>query len=269
MELNGTITAGTLISPWTATVQPLKYKTAEGDEKTDVVIVGGGIAGVTTAYNLTLQDKKVILVEDGYIGSGESGRTTAHLVTSLDDRYYNLERLHGKDGARLAAESHAKAIDFVEDAIRRENINCDFSRLKGYLFRHPSDDQGSLEKELEAAKRAGVAVQMLDHTPGIKNGNQSCLMFQQQAQLHMMKYLEGMCEAILKRGGKIYTETHAEKIDHTGVVTDKGHKIEADHIVVATNSPVNDMLAIHTKQMAYRSYVIAAKIPKGSVMQAL
>ncbi|MFL5764264.1 MAG: FAD-dependent oxidoreductase [Bacteroidia bacterium] len=268
MELNEDITAGSHLSVWTASVKPIRYSTLEKSEKTDVVIVGGGIAGVTTAYNLSLQGKKVILLEDGFIGSGESGRTTAHVVTCLDDRYYNLEHLHGTDGAKMAAESHAAAIEFVESAVEREKINCDFSRLAGYLFRHPSDDKDVLKKEYDAAIRAGVKVERLEETPGIR-GEGECLYFHGQAQFHILKYLKGLCEAIISRGGKIYTQTHADKIDANGVTTDRGYRVDAEHIVVATNSPVNDLRKIHTKQTAYRTYVIGAKIKKGSVLPAL
>lgn len=258
-------TAGRTLSVWTESVEPIKYQSLKQNLKTDVVIIGGGIAGVSVAYNLTLKGKKVVLVEDGFIGSGETGRTTAHLITSLDDRYYNLERLHGEDGARLAAESHSKAIDFIEDTIKKENIACEFERLNGYLFLHPTDKKDSLEREFDAAIKAGLKVEKLNHIPGIKDESGTCLLFPQQGQFHIMKYMKGLCEAIIKHKGDIYTETHAQKIDHTGVITDQGFTIEANHIVVATNSPVNDKFVIHTKQVGYRTYVIGAKIKKGNV----
>ena len=79
---------------------------SEGEEPMDAAVIGGGIAGLTTAYLLSKSGKKVAVIEDGYIGSGETGRTTAHITHALDDRYYNLEEKHGLDGARNAANSH-------------------------------------------------------------------------------------------------------------------------------------------------------------------
>src|SRR5256884_2707088 len=90
----------------------------------DVCIVGAGIAGMTTAYLLAREGKSVVVLDDGPIGGGMTARTTAHLVTALDDRYFELERLHGEDGARLAARSHAASINRVEQIITEEKIDC-------------------------------------------------------------------------------------------------------------------------------------------------
>lgn len=237
-------TSGNSLSIWTESTEPIRYEQLLENIKTDVVIVGGGIAGVSIAYNLLLSGKKVVIVEDGFIGSGETGRTTAHLVTALDDRYYIIEQQHGKDGAKLAAESHAKAIDFIEETIKKENIDCDFERLNGYLFLHPTDKKDSIDKEFEAAKRAGLKVEKLDFIPGLKHDPAPCIVFPNQAQFHILKYIAGVCHSIVRLKGEIYTETRAEKIDHTGVVTNKGFKIEADHVVVGFTygrRPVNTL----------------------------
>jgi Rieske Fe-S protein len=87
------------------------------DAVADVCVIGGGIAGLTTAYLLTQAGKAVIVVEDGGIGSGETGRTTAHLTMALDDRYFELAQLHGPKAAQLAANSHRAAIDLVESIV--------------------------------------------------------------------------------------------------------------------------------------------------------
>lgn len=260
--------SGSTTSYWIDSMEPIKYSPLKKNIKTDVIIVGGGISGISIAYNLALQGKKTVLIEDGYIGSGETGRTTAHLVTALDDRYYMLEQIHGENGAKLAAESHSKAIDFIEDTIRKEKIDCEFERLNGYLFLHPHDEEASLEKEFKAALKAGVDLEMLDNIPGM-NETGKCLSFHGQAQFHILKYLKGLCESIVRYKGEIYTETHAKLVDHTGVVTNDGYRIDADQIVIATNTPINDQFVIHTKQTAYRSYVIAAKIKKDILLKAL
>jgi len=131
---NPEFTSGSHLSYWTDSVSPIQFDNLKKNLEADVVIVGGGIAGVSVAYNLCMQGKKVVLVEDGSMGSGETGRTTAHLVTALDDRYYELERIYGEDNVKLIAQSHAKAIDFVEQTVKKEKIDCDFTRLDGYLF---------------------------------------------------------------------------------------------------------------------------------------
>lgn len=111
-----------------------------GDTRTDVCIVGAGIAGLTTAYLLAKEGRQVVVIDDGPTAGGETCRTTAHFVSALDDRFYNLESLHGEEGSRLAAESHAAAIDKIEQIAREEDIDCDFTRVDGYLFVPPGDD---------------------------------------------------------------------------------------------------------------------------------
>ena len=237
--------------------------------RTDVVIVGGGLAGITTAYCLCKAGKKVILVEDGKIASGETGRTTAHLVSALDDRYFDLESIFGEEDTRFVAESHIAAINFVETTIREENIDCDFERVDGYLFLHPSDKIESLRDEFEAAKRAGVKVSEASIIPGMKNYMGLSLKFPGQAQFHPLKYIHGLCDAIIRMGGRIFTDTHAEEINHEGIKSRDGYSIKADHVVVATNSPVNNTVAMHLKQTAHRTYVIAGLVKKGSLPRAL
>jgi hypothetical protein len=151
-------TSGNNKSSWYTNIEPIKSikltdnipsSLLEG-ELVDVAVIGGGIAGLTTAYLLSKSAKKVAVIEDGYIGSGETGRTTAHITHALDDRYYNLEEKHGLDGARNAANSHTAAIDLIESIINEEKINCDFERLDGFLFLDPTDRIESLNKELKS-----------------------------------------------------------------------------------------------------------------------
>lgn len=242
------------------------------DARADVCIVGAGIAGMTTAYLLSKEGKSVIVLDDGPIGGGMTGRTTAHLVNALDDRYFELERLHGEKGARLAARSHTAAIDRVEAIVKNEKIDCEFERLDGYLFVPPGDPKKILDDELEAALRAGLKLEKVERAPIDSYDTGAALRFPRQAQFHPLKYLAGLAQAIKQSGGSIYTETHASKIeggDRAVIETSGGAVVTADAVVVATNSPVNDLVAIHTKQAAYQTYVIGARVPRGSVNKAL
>src|ERR671915_2616987 len=126
------------------------------DLQTEVCVIGAGIAGVSTGYLLAKAGRRVVVLEDGAVGGGETGRTTAHLSNALDDRYHVLERLHGQEGARLAAASHAAAIDRIESIVGTESIACDFQRLDGYLFVPPGESLDILDAEFEAARRAGL-----------------------------------------------------------------------------------------------------------------
>src|SRR5450756_178645 len=158
--------AGDSISVWMATAQLPRFASLTANEQADVCIVGAGIAGLTTACLLGRAGKSVVVLDDGPIVSGETERTTAHLVTALDDRYFELERLHGEKGAHLAAESHAAAIDQIERIVADEKIACEFERLDGYLFVPPGDSSEVLQRELDAAHRVGLMdVEMTAQSP--------------------------------------------------------------------------------------------------------
>lgn len=260
----GVVSSGENISYWIDSVKPPEFSRLTQNVNTEVLVVGGGLAGLSTAYCLAKAGKKVVVVEDGVIGSGETGRTTAHITAALDDRYYEIESVFGQEKSRLAAESHNAAIKFIEEVIHEENAECDFRRVDGFLFLHPTDKEENLKKEFEATKRAGLNTEWLNETRFVSATNSPCIRFPQQAQFHIMKYLTTLANAITRMGGLIYTSTHAEKINIKGSICN-GHTVKSNHIVVATNSPVNDLVTMHTKQMPYRTYVIAAKVPKGKL----
>lgn len=262
-----TLTSGKHLSPWIDKNTQPRYTPLADNLTVDVVIIGCGLGGATAGYCLTQAGYTVAIVEDGNICSGETGRTTAQLVTALDDRYYELEKTFGEEKAKLIAQSHKQAIDFVEQTVQKEHIACDFQRVNGYLFKHPSDDEESLQKELDAANRAGLNVFEVDHAPDMLQPRRA-ICFPQQAQFHPVKYVEGLCKAITERGGKIYTNTRAVEFKDDGITTANGYTIKAKHTVVATNSPVNNKFSLHLMQYAYRTYVIGALIPKGSIAPA-
>ncbi len=268
--VNDNITSGENLSFWfSSSEQRLAFKQLNQDIETDILVIGGGISGLTTAYCLAKQGRKVTLVEDGFIGSGETGRTTAHLTCALDDRYFELEKTFDEHTAQLAANSHMAAIEWIENTVKLNNINCNFKRVDGYLFLHSSDTKETLEKEYDATKRAGLITEMLNSIPGIAaEEGKWCIKFSNQAQFHILLYLKGLADAFIQLGGKIYTQTKAENITTKGA-TANGFTLKANHIVVATNTPVNDWVTMHTKQWPYRTYVIAAKVLKEKLPYAL
>ncbi len=124
-------------------------------------VVGAGLAGLSTAYRLTREGVSVVVVDDGPIGVGQTGRTTAHLSNAIDDLYQTIEKIHGRDGARPAAESHTAAVDAIESIAAVEGIPFDFERLDGYLVPAPGESPGLLRRERDAARRAGLAIPIL------------------------------------------------------------------------------------------------------------
>ena len=184
-------------SIWAATAALPSFTPLEQNIHVDVCIVGAGISGLTTAYVLARAGKRVAVLDDGPVAGGMTQMTTAHITNQLDDRYFELEKLHGREGARLAADSHTAAIDRIETIVRQEGIDCDFARVDGYLFLAEGDRRDTLEHELEAAHRAGLrAVELLERAPFRSFDTGPCLRFPAQAQFHPLKYLSALAEEI-------------------------------------------------------------------------
>ncbi len=241
-------------------------------ERCDVCVVGAGIAGLSTAYQLARAGARVVVLEEGPIGRGETGRTTAHLSNALDDRYEWLERVHSPERAKLAAESHTAAIDCIEAICREESIDCGFERVDGFLFAHDAKHLAALDRELAAAERAGVVVEREGASCFSFSDTGPCLRFRGQAVFHPLRDLAGLARATLRWGGAIHTGMRVVDVESGApcrVVTDSGLAVLAERVVVATNVPIHARFAIHTKQTAYRSYVAAFEVPARSIPNAL
>lgn len=258
-------------SIWYATAEVPIFPPLPGNTSADVCVIGAGIAGLTTAYLLTKQGKKVILIDAMGVGSGETGRTTAHFFPP-DEWYADIEDKFGSPRAALVADSFTYAIATVEAIIDAENIDCEFERLDGYLYNLPGSSAQDLHKELQAATRAGVKAYLHDRVPHLSFDTGPCIRYQDQAQFHPLKYLIGLAQAFVSNGGIIHDLTQALKIngdrDEQLITTDCG-EIRAQDVVVATNTPFNNLVVMHTKQAAYSTYVLGFTVPKGSVPRIL
>ena len=261
--------SGATQSIWMDTTDVPQFSKLDVDTRANVCIIGAGIAGLSAAYMLTRAGKVVVVIDDGPIGGGETGRTTAHLSNALDDRYTEIAKLFGDEGARHAAESHTAAIQRIEAIVSLEEIDCDFERLDGFLFLAKGGKPEELEDELAASHAAGLTdTGIFQRAPIDAFDTGMTLRFPRQAQFHPLKYLAGLARAIVRDGGRIYTGTRAKNIqdgEPARVETSDGHTILAEDVIVATNSPVNDWMVIHTKQAAYRTYVIGVRVPDGAL----
>lgn len=266
------ISTGQSHSPWMFFPVP-DFAPLATDAEADVCVVGAGIAAITTAYLLTRKGKRVVVVADSPLGGGMTARTSAHLMSAIDDRFHEVERLHGTDGGRLAAESHAAAIDAIDAIVAHENIDCDFTRLDGYLFLPPGADPDLLRAEHAAALRCGVEdVAWVERAPIAAFDTGRCLCFPRQGQFHPLKYLSGLARALVRDGGRIHCGTHVASVEggeRPVVRTSQGHAVSCTDVVVATNAPIDQGAGIHAKQAPYLTYVIAARVPRGGVAQAL
>src|ERR1043166_3278128 len=210
--------AGENRSFWERTAAKFSSEPLERDVTTDVCIIGAGIAGVTTAYLLAREKKNVVLIDRGPVGAGMTGRTTAHFVNAIDDRYVDLEEMLGEECARLTAESHTAAIDQAEKIVNENNIDCHLERVDGYLFLPPGGSVKELMRELEAVHRSGLgSVERVNSIPNTKIDTDAALKFPRQLQLHPLKYLSALARIIVELGGRIVTGTPDISADEAAV----------------------------------------------------
>jgi glycine/D-amino acid oxidase-like deaminating enzyme len=243
------------------------------DAAADVCVIGAGISGLTVAYELTVRGASVVVLDQGAIGLGETANTTAHLVTALDERYFEIERIHGPRAAAIARESHAAAIDRIESIVRSESIACDFRRLDGYIFvprRQPNAD-ALLRRELDAATRAGAVAETLAFIPGCAVQS-PCLRFSRQAQLQPLLYLDALAARVRQRRGLIFTGSRAASIDTNGscvVHTSDHFRVHCGAVIVAANSSLNPPAPGVPLQTPFRSFVVALQLPPDALTAAL
>ena len=261
------------LSCWMEDLPTADAPPLEENASCDVVVVGSGMAGLSIAYELSRYGRSVIVIDRGAIGSGMTARTTAHLATALDDFYSELIRIRGEDEARLYYDSQVAAVNRIEAICRDENIDADFARVDGYLFPAEEEHRAELEEEYAACRRIGVNVEWVDRAPVPGMNTDRALCFASQGRFHPTKYLSGLARAIIARGGRLHAGTvyvsDRESDDGVEITLESGHVVRAGAAVFATNSPVNDKVAIHAKQAPDRTYVVAGRVPKGSVPDAL
>jgi glycine/D-amino acid oxidase-like deaminating enzyme/nitrite reductase/ring-hydroxylating ferredoxin subunit len=243
------------------------------DTECDVVIIGAGIAGISTAYELALEGSRVIVIDRGRIAGGITARTTAHLAPLCDDLTSAMIRLRGGEISRRFYESQAAAIDRIEEIQNRESVDCDFRRLDGYLFQALSADAQIIEDELDAVRKIGAPVHRLVGVPFAHCEQQHVLRYPRQGTFHPLKYLSGLAAAIQTRGGTFHAGTAVESVEERDdgkvIVSTAGGKVVAGAAVVTTNSPIMDRFALHTKMAPYRSYAMAFSIRRDAIPDAL
>lgn len=245
-------------SLWSETATSPTFPPLMADTEVDVLVVGGGITGLTAAMLLAASGKRVSLVEARRIGCGVSHRSTVHLTEAVDTRYHTIESDFGKEGARLVAQSSRAAIEQVSALVKEFEMPCDFVRRPGYLYTDKQEDLDDLNKEQQAASRAGLPVELLPAAP-LPFPTFGALRFPDQAQMHVMRYLASLATAAQARGAHLYEDSRVLTIDDGDTCTvhlEHGPTIRAKKLFVATHAPLN-RLFLQTKVHAYRSYVLA------------
>ncbi|MBA2574515.1 MAG: FAD-dependent oxidoreductase [Nocardioidaceae bacterium] len=208
----------------------------------DVVVIGGGIAGLTTAYRLAEQGVQVLVLEAAQLASGVSGNTTAKVTAQHDLIYADLLERKGLEQARLYGLSQVTAIDWIEERADELGIECDLTRVDSYLYSCDPDQVEKLQQEVAAAAEAGLRSSYEQSIPGLTADIEGAVRFTGQAQFHPRRWLLGLAAEIERLGGIIVEGVRATSLTSRAqqvVHTTHGDVLARD-VVVATHYPVFD-----------------------------
>lgn len=261
---------GNTISLWQHEIPSYNPVARSLPPQSEVVIIGGGITGLSTAIKLQLSGKSCILLEAREIGFGTTGGTTAHLNTLLDTPYYRIKNDFGEDKARKVARITKEAILQAEKYVQEYAIDCGFARKQGFIYSQDKEQNKELDKIVNSAKDVGIEIQYTVTTP-IPVPFEGAAMAEGQAQMHATKYLNGIARAFETAGGSIVQNCRVKEVttenNQTVVLTTNG-KIIANYVVYATHIPPGVNI-LHFRCSPYRSYVMAVTLKSGSYPDAL
>ncbi len=252
---------GATISLWQETVQDKNFSAAAATETFDVLVVGGGITGVTTALLLQKKGKKVAIAEAHNLCFGTTGGTTSHINTFFDTTYDQIQSDFGKEAAQLIAKATNQSRDLFRQHVEEYGIDCGFAEKPGYLYAVNEEQAEELEKIYDASKEAGVEVTYTENVP-VPVSFVKAAVYSRQAQVHPTRYVQALANVIEQAGGAIFENCPVESFkqeDDVLLVSTGNGTIRARNLIWATHIPPGINL-LHFRNAPYRSYAIAVTL---------
>jgi glycine/D-amino acid oxidase-like deaminating enzyme/nitrite reductase/ring-hydroxylating ferredoxin subunit len=274
-RLRVTIPTGTS-PPWVIGVPAPHHAPLVGNIVADVAVIGAGMTGLTAAYHLARSGKSVVVLERGSVAGAETGRTTGFLTAVLDARLVDLIAVHGEERTRAAWQGGTRAIDLVESTIRDASINCDFRHVDAILYGPRLKDRELLKREAYSASEFGYPVESIDPAP-LPFPCQAAIRIQGQARLHPRKYMLGLAQAVISRGGRIHERTIVTRLDRKRRKGDRitvrtaveSATVQAESVLLANSAPFVDKRRLYSRVRPCRSYAMAGNIRSGIVPEGL
>jgi glycine/D-amino acid oxidase-like deaminating enzyme/nitrite reductase/ring-hydroxylating ferredoxin subunit len=254
------------VSLWVATTPKTSYPQLSATCDVDVVVIGAGITGLTTALLLAQRGVSVLVGEAHRVASGTTGYTTAKVTSLHSLTYAALLKQLGQDKARLYGQANQAAIEQIATSVDSLGIGCQFTRAPAYTYTRDSSQRSSIEAEVAAAQSLGLPATLVSDCE-LPYPIEAAVRFADQAHFHPRRYALGLASAIEAAGGVIFEQSRAVDIDERGgavVVHTEGGRVQARAAVVATLLPFLDIGGFFAKAHPSRSYALSVRCP-GSV----
>ncbi len=257
-------------SLWLKTAPPTAPRVLDRDLDVDVAVIGGGITGVLTALLLKRDGARVAVLERGVVAGGATGGTTAKCSALQGTRYRTLRRQHGEEAPVIYADASLAAVGRIAELVKTEHIECDFERLPALTYAAEEQQLRAVEEELEAARRAGLSVDLTTDA-GLPFAVPGAVRLDDQAQFHPVRLVRALAELVDGDNPSVFEHTVVTGVDEGSpcrVRTDRGRVVTAQQIVVATNYPLLDRGGFFARLEPTRSYLVAARV-RGDVPQGM
>ncbi|MHB8660768.1 MAG: NAD(P)/FAD-dependent oxidoreductase [Minisyncoccota bacterium] len=260
-------------STWTrGAVDTKSYPALQGELEADVVIIGAGLTGVSTAYLLHKRGKKIVLISNGESTGSTSAHTTGFLTTGLDTSLSHLVQMFGADRARAIWKSSETAISLIEQTIRDEKIECEFMRCSQFTYARTESEWKEIQVEANLARTFGFEVDVRREDGVLPFKSVGYMEIKNQAKFHALKYILALKDLLAAGGVRIFDETKATDIKREGqtlIVSTAAGSIHTKDVVIATYYPFTKPWALFAHTATYMTYVFELALPTGTLPEAL